>query len=222
MTTELWNIKENQEKLQQSSQIVMTSERWLSMLKVTLKSFIIFLIADVIFCFMANAANRSPIILDMDGNGRLSAAHDGQWRPHGTQFDNAHAVLFDIDADGQKELTEWVGPEDGILCLVGKSGTVESGLHLFGTAGGFTDGYEKMSHRDSDGNKALEGKELEGLTIWQDKNSNGICESGELKSLGELGISRIETTHQDYQSSFVINGEKRKSWDWWPTVKEMQ
>jgi hypothetical protein len=222
MTTELRDVKGSHESVQQCCESIMSRERWLCMIKVSFVSFIFFLIADIMLCCWAQAQNRSPIVLDMDGNGMLSVAHNGQWRPHSAQFDRAHAVPFDIDADGQKEIVEWLGPEDGLLCIVGKDGTVESGLQLFGTAGGFKDGYEKLAKRDTDGNGALERKELEGLSVWQDKSSNGICEPGEAPSLGDLGITRLETTHHDYQSSFVINGESRKSWDWWPSVQAMQ
>ena len=37
----------------------------------------------------------------------------------------------------------------------------------------------------------------------------------------ELGISRIDTAHSEYRSSFVQNGEEKSTWDWWPSYRKV-
>lgn len=172
--------------------------------------------------------SASPIILDLDGNGKPDVA-DGEWKPHADKFDASRTAMFDINGTGKKVLTEWVGPNDGLLVQPDKDGKVTSGNQLFGTAGGNADGYEKLQKLDAElhGGVArgyLDEQDFEtldkqgkGLKVWQDKNTNAETDAGELKSLKELGITRISTTHKNYQSSFVINGQERKTWDWWPT-----
>lgn len=137
--------------------------------------------------------------------------------------------MFDINGTGQKVLTEWVCPNDGLLVQPDKDGKVTSGNQLFGTAGGNSDGYEKLQKLDAElhGGVArgyLDEKDFEtlekqgrGLKVWQDKNTNAETDAGGLKGIKELGITRINTNQTDYQSSFVINGQEIKTWDWWPT-----
>jgi len=103
-------------------------------------------------------------------------------------------------------------------------GKVEGALELFGTAGGFTDGFEKLSMIcDHDNNGWVEGKELEGLKIWIDANHNGICEPEELHELSDFGITRISTRHENYVSSYqTADGSEHTLWDWWPASMEIR
>jgi len=52
-------------------------------------------------------------------------------------------------------------------------------------------GYEALAALDDDGNGWLEGKELDGIFVWHDKNSNGVSERGEVLPLSRFGIIRI-------------------------------
>jgi hypothetical protein len=53
-----------------------------------------------------------------------------------------------------------------------------------------------LSALDADGDGWLTGKELGGLAIWQDKNGDGICDPGEVKSLAEWGIVALSCRYQ--------------------------
>ena len=174
--------------------------------------------------------SASPIMLDLDGSGTPDV-QNGEWRPHANQGDiGAQKVNFDLDGDGRKELTEWTGGKDGLLLKLSpeqiaayqKDGRLEvSGKEMYGDQGGkYADGYEKMrltSDANQDGR--LSGDELKNHYTWQDANRDGIVDKGELASVQDKGITSINATHGgDFQSSFTMNGQERKTWDWWPTT----
>ncbi|MBI5244595.1 MAG: hypothetical protein HY922_13085 [Elusimicrobia bacterium] len=159
----------------------------------------------------------SPIILDLDDNGKPDV-DQGQWLPHPARFNKSKALAFDINGDGFKEISEWIGRNDGLLAAPVKDGGVKGGNELFGNPIGFVDGYQKLGLRyDKDQNGVVEGKELEGLMVWVDDNRNGKTEPQELRAVQAAGITAISAVHENLKSSFVINGQKRATWDWWPT-----
>ena len=160
----------------------------------------------------------SPIILDLDGDGKIEASN-GQYLAHDGFSQNV--AVFDFFGNGFPVLTEWVGANDGLLCRPTKDGKV-TGAQLFGTANGMGNGYEEMASLDADASGALEGAELEGLYVWTDLNRNAIADKGELKSVQELGITSIKVTHNNYASTFTRNGQTYKTFDWWPNCREMR
>jgi hypothetical protein len=156
----------------------------------------------------------TPIVLDMDGDKRLQASK-GQWLPHSVA-DEKNRRAFDINGDGFPEVIEWVGPNDGLL--VQYDGGEINGTHLFGDAGGFTHGFEKLSLLDKDGNGVLENEELETLSVWQDKNGNAKADEGEVLTVQELNITSIGVKHRLFTASFEQNGETKMLWDWHPAT----
>lgn len=162
----------------------------------------------------------SPIVLDLDGDGTLMAS-DGQYKPHAQTFKSEGAVMFDFHGNGFPVATEWVGPNDGLLCRPQADERI-NGTHLFGTANGYSNGYEAMAALDKDQSGALEGQELEGLFVWQDLNGNGRSDEGELKAVQELGITSISVNHTDMSSTYVRNGQTLKSFDWWPSIRDVR
>jgi hypothetical protein len=72
-----------------------------------------------------------------------------------------------------------------------QTGKIDSGLQLFGsvTFWLFWDhGYQPLAMLDDNGDGPLTGAELTGLAIWNDVNSNGISEAGEVRQLADYGI----------------------------------
>lgn len=155
---------------------------------------------------------RTPIVLDMNGDQKLEAS-GGEWLVHGLPK-NAKLVPFDINGDGFDELVEWVGANDGLLITY--TGQAVTGNNLFGDAGGFADGYEKLSLLDENGDKQLTGKELATLSVWQDRNGNAKVDKGEVTSVAELGITSISIAHTNFVAPFVQNGKTQIMWDWHP------
>ncbi len=162
----------------------------------------------------------SPIVLDLDRDGKLQASA-GKWMPHVDSFDKTRVALFDFHANGFPVLTEWVGPQDGLLVRPHADGSVD-GSCLFGTFGGFQNGYEALRTLDVDGNGQVQGAELQGLKVWQDGNSDAIVDNGELLTLDELGITSLGVQHDQMRGTFVRDGQTCQSFDWWPSVVEMR
>lgn len=171
---------------------------------------------------VVKAKNFSPIIIDMDGNNKPDVAY-GEWRPHAPKFFAQRTVLFDISGDGNLELMEWLGKKDALLVWPEIDGSVVDGHNLFGTAGGFKDGYAKMAILlDVDKNGWLEKKELQGLFLWQDRNGDACAQKDEMKDVLEYGIEKISVSHENFVSHCYVNGKKVRTWDWWPAGFELQ
>ena len=160
----------------------------------------------------------SPIVIDLDGNDKLDVDRS-VWVPHPDRFNIDRAKMFDINGDGDKDLTEWLGPNDGLLVAPVDEVKVMGGRELFGTAMGFIDGYQKLALlRDTNNDGAISGTELEGLKVWVDKNQNANCEEDELIPVSKLGITSISAEHDNFKSTCEMNGKTTTTWDWWPTV----
>ncbi len=118
-------------------------------------------------------------------------------------------VNFDLNGDGTSELWPWVKPSTGILVWNedGK-GEITSGRQMFGSVTWwlfFNDGYHALDCLDDNRDSVLSGNELKGISVWFDTNSNGKSESGEIKSLEELGIISISTKSTSTENGWPAN-----------------
>jgi RHS repeat-associated protein len=138
-----------------------------------------------------NAPNvYDPLILDLDGNGieLISIEQSG--------------VLFDLNADGFKEQTGWVSPNDGMLALdANGNAQIDNITELFGDA--TTDGFDELRIIDSNSDNIINASDIQfsQLRIWQDLDQDGVTDAGELKTLDQLGIETISlnTTETFYE-----------------------
>lgn len=161
----------------------------------------------------------SPIVLDMKGNGTLEAS-GGKYLPHDS-LDSKNLVKIDFFNNGFEIAMEWVGPSDGLLVAPRGDGSVDATC-LFGSNGGFENGFEKLSLWDKNKDDKISGQELQGLAVWQDKNQNGAAEKEEITSLEAAGITSLSLISNRFAGSFVRNGKTCKMWDWWPSAVEMK
>jgi len=166
---------------------------------------------------LSKSISYSPIVLDLDGDGKIDASN-GQYLAHRDNVSDKVA-MFDFFGNGYPVLTEWVSANDGLLCRPAEDGSVK-GTNLFGTANGFRDGYEEMAAYDANEDGVLSGEELTDLRVWVDANGDAIAQPAELKTLAELGITSLKVSHDNFKSTFVRNGQTFNSFDWWPTYKE--
>jgi len=142
-------------------------------------------------------------------------------------IDKKSAVPFDLDGTGIVRNWQWIRPTAGWLVYESGDGGVSSGTQLVGsvTFGMFWEnGYAVLDGLDDDGDGQLVGSELLGLHIWQDKNSNGVSESGEVNSLAKWGVHSLSVSWQRHSSGIAFNpmgvvftsGKVRPTYDWVP------
>jgi Ca2+-binding RTX toxin-like protein len=121
-----------------------------------------------------------PLVLDLDGDGiELTAPQTS-------------AVYFDLNVDGVLERTAWVAPDDAILVRdADDTGQIRNGSQFFGSA--TIDGFSALRVHDSNDDGWIDASDTiwTELRLWQDENSNGVSDAGELKTLPPKGVSRI-------------------------------
>jgi hypothetical protein len=165
---------------------------------------------------------RDPIVVDLDGNGKPDVSQ-GINTPHNF-FDKSRAVLFDINADGVKDLMEWIGPNDGLLIFFKNDKFISDvdGFNLMSNAYGFVNGYEKMFEMfDFNKDRILDKSEISQMYIWQDKNQDTKVQKDELITLEQLGIEKIVLSYGENKMESVMykkDGSIVKTWQWWPSV----
>lgn len=125
-----------------------------------------------------------PLVLDLDGDGIETIG-----------IGSAANVLFDYDGDGVKTATGWVKADDGMLVLDRNgNGTIDNGGELFGDQTlvqgvKAANGFAALSAEDTNKNGKFDAGDANftKVRIWQDKNSDGVSQTDELRTLSELG-----------------------------------
>ena len=162
--------------------------------------------------FIDAEQDSSPLIIDLDGDGAKSISL------------NDSSVFFDLDNDGFAEKTAWVGPHDGLLVRdLNHNGIIDNGSELFGNHTFCADGqlahngFEALqSYQDGGGllTASSSPKLWKELMIWQDRNSNGRTDQGELTPLSATGIKSINLNYR--LSSWrdgADNSHRQRLWD---------
>ncbi|MDO9103421.1 MAG: DUF2974 domain-containing protein [Methylovulum sp.] len=136
-----------------------------------------------------------PIIVDMDGNGiELTSRADSN-------------VVFDMDADGIKEWTGWIGKDDAFLCIDENfNGKIDSIVELIGDQN--RSGFSELKTYDTNGDNVLNANDAiwAKLRLWRDANGNGVTDDGELLSLTQGNMSSIDL--QFTTVNFTAEGNK--------------
>jgi len=128
----------------------------------------------------------TPIVLSLEGNSLLTEL-----------LTPAQIVQFDLDGNGSAERRPWVKPSTGFLVWdPGRAGRIKSGRQMFGSVTWwmfFKNGYRAMDILDDNRNHWLDSSELDGLSVWFDRNSNGLSDVGEVVPVTSLRIAAIAT-----------------------------
>jgi hypothetical protein len=129
----------------------------------------------------------SPIILDLDGLGvQTVSASDSRAR-------------YDMDGDGLADDTSWFGRTEGMLFLDrngdGKVSNAGEFSFIGDVAGAHSD-LEGLRAWDSnhDGILSVLDVRFNDFKIWQDKDSDGVAEDGEVMSLTTAGVKSLNLT----------------------------
>jgi len=139
-----------------------------------------------------------PVVLDLDGDGLEFVAMAGR-SPYG----------FDFYGDGTKEMSAWVGPNDGFL-VYDENGNkvVDDGSEIV-----FADRHPDAKTDlealrlvfDSNGDGLLTAADaaFSSFGVWQDVNGNHITDSGEFKTLTQLKITKLDLTSDGIEYSLA-------------------
>lgn len=191
----------------------------------------------------------SPIAFDLNHDGKIGVTgkSSAKVRDYKNAFVAEGSVVFDLLANGKPGRYEWlngdgdgflVDDRDGKVTKAAKGNGVITGMQLFGNAGGYAHGFQKLavnfdkeaklastSKKLPAGFGVLKGDELKGLKVWIDSNRDAKVQPNELKTLAELGITEIGSDFKMIKNKdgellmqshyFVQNGKKHLSEDVW-------
>ncbi|MEO5809616.1 MAG: VCBS domain-containing protein, partial [Sphingomicrobium sp.] len=134
-----------------------------------------------------------PVVLDTNHDGVISylGVNDG--------------VHYDYNGDGNAEATAWVAAGDSILVRdANHDGTVTNSSEFVFGGNGVTD----MQALAAQYGSTLDAKDADfsQFMVWNDANSNGIADAGELKSLAAAGITSISLV-SDGVATTAANGD---------------
>lgn len=147
---------------------------------------------------------RSPIILDLDGDGIETLALGSNY--------------FDHDGDGLSERSGWVSPDDGLLVHDRNGdGLVSDGSELFGNSTVLhngqkaANGFQALAEYDDNGNGQVDAQDasFSSLKVWRDLNGNGVSDQGELQGLADAGVRSIATAYTN-SARVDANGHAHK------------
>jgi len=145
----------------------------------------------------------SPIVLDLNRDGITSISFA------------ASKALFDYDGDGVKENTAWTQRTDALLVNdVNHDGIINNATELFGNYTRNSDGtiaksgYQALSYYDSNSDNVIDATDtrFSELKLWIDSNSDGVTDSGELKTLTEMGVTAL--TLNDPSTPYIPTTEE--------------
>ena len=144
--------------------------------------------------FTTAANTRSPLILDLDGDGVETIGTNSN-------------VYFDHDDNGFAENSGWVGKDDGLLVRdLNNNGQIDDGTELFGNNSVLSsgekaaNGFEALKDLDSNNDGIFNSSDTawNQVKVWKDANSNGLVDEGELLTLEQANVSGINL---DYENS---------------------
>lgn len=126
----------------------------------------------------------SPLVVDLDGNG-VELKRRGKSK-----------ARFDMDGDGARDDTGWIGKNDGFLVVDRDGdGLIRSAaeLSLLGAGKDSASGFDALGSLDSNSDGRIDSGDARfaELKIWRDRNGNGVSDQGEVRSLGDFGIASI-------------------------------
>jgi hypothetical protein len=157
----------------------------------------------------------SPIIFSLDRPTPLSSLLSRQIK-----------VGFDLDGTGRAQRYGWVRPDTAILAWdPDGTGRVTSGRQLLGnvTWWAFWDsGYAALAALDDNRDGWLTGSELNGLSLWFDRNGNGVSDPGEVIPIRDTPIAalsvratgRAGATPMNRAGLRLRNGRLLPTYDW--------
>jgi hypothetical protein len=146
-----------------------------------------------------SSGSSAPIAIDLDADG--------------LEYLNLESgVQFTDSESGKTTQTAWVAPDDGLLVIdANNSGTVDSSSEYVFTewsdsAQTDLEAIAEVFDTNQDGVLDAQDERFDEFAVWQDADSDGVTDEGELSSLTDLGIESIELTYRE-DSEERVDGE---------------
>ena len=130
-------------------------------------------------------AGITPIAIDLNGDGIHTIARADM------------QGSFDLLGTGQAIQSGWLSKSDGFLAIDSNgNGSIDSVSELFGGTGKGS-GFAKLASYDSNADGVVNASDAQfaSLLIWQDANSNGKTDAGELVSLQAAGVASLTVAY---------------------------
>ena len=181
------------------------------------------------FTITQSATGTTPLALDLNGDGvQTIAAEQG--------------VSFDLDNTGTAYQVGWIDSNDALLAIdLNRDGQINDGSELFGSGTMLADGskaqtgWQALAQYDLNQDLLIDQHDVifSSLQVWQDANSDGRTDAGELKTLAELGIVSISLNHNDqavqqngntlqhFSSFHTADGQAHEVVDAWFAVQQI-
>ncbi|MCC6933220.1 MAG: hypothetical protein IT292_08200 [Deltaproteobacteria bacterium] len=150
--------------------------------------------------YLDSICNVVPQPAAIGNSCRFAFAHN--WTPLSLVWDDNEQspVAAKVDLTPEKEGWHiWRGSESLPLIVYDpeNKGEIKGheqffGQHTFGKY--FADGFDALASLDLDKNGKIENAEIAPLSLWFDKNKNGISDQGEVKRMQDLGIVSLKVT----------------------------
>jgi protocatechuate 3,4-dioxygenase beta subunit len=129
----------------------------------------------------------TPIAIDLNGDGIHTIARQDM------------TGTFDLLGSGKAIQTGWLSKSDGFLAIDSNhNGQIDDISELFGgSAKG--DGFAKLATYDSNGDGLVDANDADfaSLLIWQDANSDGKTDAGELMTLTQAGVTSLKLAYTE-------------------------
>lgn len=139
----------------------------------------------------------TPIVIPLKGNLSTNDI-----------INEEQTVQFNLDGSGIKQNWNWITPNVGWLVYdFENKGQILSGRDLIGNVTFWLfwkNGFDVLKAMDDNRDGILKENELKGLSIWNDKNSNGISDSNEVFPLNYWKINELSYSN----SEIIVNGTK--------------
>ncbi|MYN30222.1 SdrD B-like domain-containing protein [Duganella levis] len=132
-------------------------------------------------------ASITPIAIDLNGDGIHTIARQDM------------TGSFDLLGTGKAIQSGWLSKEDGFLAIdKNGNGQIDDISELFGGASKGS-GFAKLATYDSNGDGVVDAKDANfgELRIWQDANSNGKTDAGELITLAQAGVTSLKVAYTE-------------------------
>lgn len=167
----------------------------------------------------------SPLVLDIAGTGLSLTSESG-----------SEAVYWDLNADGFRERSGWIGAGTGLLAIdLNDNGVIDDNSELFGNqTGGAANGFQALAAYDTNSDGVIDANDaqFDDLRVWLDTDGDGFSQPDELHTLASLDISSINLSysnvsyylngnHVRQESTFTINGQTQTIADVWFTYNAM-